>query len=569
MGLVLESVSFNTNGAVRLGSLHCRINGNIPVAPAADIRAGDMPIGVFVPSELGPTISITIKVRNTQYEPMNVYISASETERNLFGDLQFPGFICPARSTCEVHTIASSAYLKQWARQMQRFHHQWKWRYIQNHTKSCDFAETTELIYVIPDLPKSPWETGSQPYSQDQIKYIWTGLLDICYNACLKYKLENRQMPATAQEYVTAFTDELNQNSSFRYDTEYGASYYTMRSNSEHLAVKLNKYLEDRQYLGNRLNCTDCATLVQITCRACGIRVSNAVMTGVQQQRQDGYFDTNQVIAIGCDQWAFPFSAPGEHGGFSYHEITAFDDKRDKNTHIYDACLLIDGGEYPSRSDGPDYKKKPQLPCNIQFAGTAENMVSVPPGKPYQPNPNCYRERLVCDGQNCNILPYVAEVDDIDLSVALQKQTVLVQNSYLDFVRERYGLLENPLPHLVEDTNIQSLEILSKEPFSGHCLMVEDYGRCQIYRIEYEQTEFRVEVIFTLQESEAYARLVYALAQISCPYVYRVEMGDIGYAIDSTFYLFVRKNVLLRVSNEVEGSTVSAEPMARMICDSL
>lgn len=571
MGLVLKSVSFNSNGDAQLGSLYCRADGNTPIAPDANITNGDMLIGVFEPSQLGATINITIEVENTEEQSMNVFITASETMGALFGDLQFPGFICPAKRSVKVTTAVNAAYLRNWAGQMQRFYHQWKWRYIRNHTKSFDLTETTELIYVIPHLPAQPWERNMQSYSPDEINYIWTGLLDICYKACFEYEQMNGQMPVTDEEYVAAFANELNQNPSFRYDTLHGASYYSKSINSGQMAVKLNKYLEDRRKLRNRLNCTDCATLLQITCRACGIDVSNVVMTGQQAGWTENYFDTNQIIAIGCKDWAFPFSAPGVHGGFAYHEITAFGGWNGHQTQIYDACLKIDDSDYPAKEEGedPSYRKTPLLPCKINFAETGNNVVNVPLNNAYNPVPDCYRERLVCAGQNCNILKTCAVVSDIDLSVTLQKEATLIKNSYLETVREKYGLMENPLPKLEGSINVGKVEILSEEPFLGHCHMTEDYGRNQVYRMEYEQAELRIEVTYTYHENEAYVWLLHTLAHISNPHVRCVPIGDIGYAINSTFYLFVRKNVLFEISNEVEGSTTSVEPIARTICDSL
>lgn len=572
MGLVLKSISFNTDGDAQLGSLHCRRDADTPISPAANIQNGDMPVGVFVPARLGVSINVEIEVENTEDQSMNVSVSASEITTPLLGDLAFPGANCPARSVIRLSAMANTANLRQWSGQLRCFQQQWKWRYTKNHMQSYDLTEMAGTVYVIPDLPALPWNSRAQQYSIYEADYIWTGILDICCNACVKYSRVLGHMPAAPGEYIEAFAYELNSNPSFRYDTMNGASYYSVKNGAGQLAVKLKKYLKDRQNLYNRLNCTDCATLVQIESRACGIEVSNAIMTGTQPgpPPRNGFL-TNPILAIGYTDWAVPFSGPGSPGGFSYHEITAFDNTRSKDTLIYDACLQVDNNVHPSKMPGgmPPYQKNPLLPCGIAFAETNQHQVVVPLAQPYAPVPNCYRERLVSDGQFCNLVNNVYTIGFIDLSVALQMETVLDEDGYLDGIREKYGLEENPLPEMAMNGNVQKLELLEKEPFLNHCRLTENYGRSRVYQLDHNHAKFRLEVTFALNEREAYAQLVCALACISNPNICRAELGDAAFAIGDAFYLFVKNNVLVRFSRETEESAVSAEPMAHIICNSL
>ncbi len=92
MSIKINSICFNQDGDPAAGSLHCRVDGNKPIPPRFELGDGLSPVGVFVPSALGPNIPIEIGVDNTAPTPINLIITAKETSHpSLFGNLLFQG----------------------------------------------------------------------------------------------------------------------------------------------------------------------------------------------------------------------------------------------------------------------------------------------------------------------------------------------------------------------------------------------------------------------------------------------------------------------------------------------
>ena len=68
MSIKINSICFNQDGDPAAGSLHCRVDGNKPIPPRFELGAGLSPVGVFVPSALGPNIPIAVS-----YTHLDVY----------------------------------------------------------------------------------------------------------------------------------------------------------------------------------------------------------------------------------------------------------------------------------------------------------------------------------------------------------------------------------------------------------------------------------------------------------------------------------------------------------------
>lgn len=568
MGLLLKSISLTLNGQADVGSLYCRIDAQTPINPMTEVSKGNILVGVFVPALLGENMSITIQVDNTEDTDIYATIQATEISESLLGNVYFSRDCFLRNSTTEISGSINTTQIKQYAWQTCRFQQQWEWFCFDDALQQFYLMTTTAYIYVIHDLPVSPWKAKFPMYNPYEANYIWTSLLDICCKACEEYSEVIGHPPDTLLEHVEAYTYGLNHNPHFRYDVINGASYYSLKSNAGQIAVKLQKYIQDHQYLYNKLNCSDCATLVQIECRACGIEITNAIMWGQQHFPDINHFDTNPIIAIGYQDWEIPFSGPKSHGGFSYHEFNS-NNLRDKTSPVYDACLKIDMSEYPSSMPSERNDKTPFLPLGIPFAATDNPMVQVDPKQPYSSDLPYYRERLVSDGQNCLLdnIPYT--IAYIDVFTALQEETVLVEGGYLDNIRIKYELQDNPLPESGRHKKIQNPDLWLAEVLKGNHRLMENYGRNKVYQLWEDDTEFRLELTFSFNEREAYAQLLYALAGIANPNIQRVDLGDIAFAIGNRFYLFVKNNVLVRISNETEGSDVSAETIAHNICNSL
>jgi len=567
MGLILRSVSFNVNGDPTVGSLHCRKDGETPIYPVSGLKDGKIhSVGVFVPRVLGVNIIISIEVENTEDQIINAVVKASEvTAPLLFGDVNFLMTPCPPKSITKLSAVINTVYFKGMTDEIRFFEHRWKWTYTGNDLCSHDLTETTEDIYIIGGVPLLPWDVSVQAYSPYNINYVWTSLLDICCQASYQFNQTYGRYPNTPEEYISIFTWELNANPAFCYDTRIGDSYYTLNEDT----IKLQKYINDRsRFVQNKLNCYDCASLIQIECLACGVNADNVIMQG--NGPAGGYFDTNPIIAIGCTDWAIPFSGPGEHGGFAYHAVATIDPNRDQNTRIWDACLKLDAGDYPGLMPGavpPPNTKDPQVALGEIFAETGNDVVNVPPNIPY--TGDFYRERLVCHGWNCNIQNMTLKIAYIDTAKTLQNKTIMKKNEWIENVKKRFGLEKNPLSKRVTNSEQNQQKFLSDFLLSKGCRLMEDYERNQVYEWQSEGTVFRVEFIVSLDEEEAYNHLLNLLACIANPNVVPANVGDLSFRIDDIYYVFIKNNILVRVSNETEESDASAENIAHIICNSL
>lgn len=565
MGLLLKSISFCDQGDKAKGSLYCRKDALNSIDPVAYLDNNTIEsIGVFVSSALANTISVTIEVENTGSKSINAMVKATEISTpNLLGNIEFSGNVFPPHKTVVVHGSINTVYMKSCTEGMRFFEHKWKWQYTENGMRTYDMLESKEDIYTLARLPIGFWNTNPETYSPYKVEYIWTSLLDICCEVCNKYKMIHSSYPKTDEEYISMFTEELNENPAFKYDTTHGERYY----NNCYDGFKLQKFIRDRSaYLKNKLNCSDCASIVQIECMACGIKALNTVMSGLMRGYQ--YFETNPIIAIGCTSWAVPFPTTSGTGGFSYHEVSTLDTTFNKDTRIWDACLKLDEGPFPSQMIPPSSAAKiERLPLKKTFAETASKVVNVPPKKAY--TKQFYRERLVADTWQCELDKNAYEMKYIDMSLALRNKIVLPDSTYIESVKKQHGLEKNPLPKGTDKYSLEERQNIFSLPVFQQYSLLEDYGRNKIYGWQEDDAEFQLELIIAYDEEEAYHLLVRKLSGIANPHVKKVVMGDIAYRIGHTLYLFVKNNVLVKVTNETEGSQISAAGIAQAVCDLL
>lgn len=561
MGLILKSISFCDRGDKAIGSMYCRKDALKPIEPVAYLENNTIEsIGVFVPSALMNRIFVTIEVENTGSKSINATVKATEISKPyLLDDIEFPGTVFPPHTTVAVRGSINTAYISSYTEGVRFFEHKWKWQYTENGMRTYDMLESKEDIYTLARLPIGFWKTDPGDYSPYTVEYIWTSLLDICCEVCYQYKMNHLSYPQTDEEYITMFTEELNKNPAFQYDTMHGMRFYKYGADG----FKLQKFVRDRSaYLGNKLNCSDCASIVQIECMACGIKAVNTVMSGSKKGIR--YFETNPIIAIGFSNWAFPFPSSYSPGGFSYHEVSTLDNTFDQNTRIWDACLKLDVGEYPSQMTSV---KHAQLPVAMTYAETANKVVNVPTANPY--NLMFYRERLVADTWECELDNKEYKITYIDMSLALCNKYVLPDSTYIESVKKQHGLEKNPLPKVTEDYTLEERQNIFSLPVFQQFSLLEDYGRNKIYGWQEGDAEFQMELMISYDEEEAYHLLINELSGIANPNVEKDVIGDIAYRIGHTLYLFVKNNVLVKVTNETEGSQVSAAGIAQAVCDLL
>ncbi len=566
MGLVLKSISFTTNGNSRLGSIYCRKDLDTPIDPIAKLDNDKIhSVGVFVSDKLEIAFEISIEIENTENYDINAAIKCTEeSEQALFGIVEFPGQIFKSRVTTRVSADVMAYNFKRVERKIYFFQQNLKWTYKIIGATSYELAETTADIYIIPTLPTEPWDSKIQEYSKYRTNYIWTSLLDVCREIYDGREKNYSHYLNTNEKYIAIFTDELNENIAFCYDVRNGSSYYK----ADTYTIKLQKYINDRaRFVKNKLNCYDCAGLIQIECSVYGIKAYNAIMRGPNPDNT--FFATNPIIAIGYKDWKVPFSDRGMPGGFAVHVVSTIDTTDPQNPKIWDACLKLDMGGTPwlvPSSDADLERKIPIIPGGLKFAETIADEVNVPTNCEYKFD--FYRERLVCHKQKCKITKSFL-ITDIDTAKALQNKATLKNNEWAENVKKRFDLEKNPLPTLVTESEQKKQEHLSDFLLENGCRLTEDYGRNQVYEWSYDDAVFRVEFIVSLDEEEAYIHLLNLLGCIVNPNVIPANVGDISFRIDDTFYLFVKNNVVLKVSNETEESDTSAENIAHIICNSL
>lgn len=180
-------------------------------------------------------------------------------------------------------------------------------------------------------------------------------------------------------------------NSHFTYDTNHGAPHYTGAPNSFYFLLFINHLMSGQQHV---LNCTDCAFIMYYLCAYNGVHLP---IIRLLPTTQDG-FRCNRVQLITDPAispppgWVLPFGT----GYFAFHAVnrTSNGAQYENDVGIYDACLKIDMGAYPSSND-PTIKNA-QNPEALQAQNGIGDQVTI--NEPY--HGHTYRERLVCNNES-------------------------------------------------------------------------------------------------------------------------------------------------------------------------
>lgn len=200
-------------------------------------------------------------------------------------------------------------------------------------------GKTSHRCYCTLEQPQEPW--NPQSTDPEDRHLVWTDVLDIV----VEWARGCRDIESACE----AITVKLYTSGRFSYDTENGASNYTTAADYFECEEFVERIQGEEGY-GEKLNCTDCATIVST--------LANALGAELYQVQLMYMFKVNPILAIGTDVWKSPFN-----GGFSYHEI-AWNGELDQNGAIYDACLQVDESTptLPVRmaydGNSPDQKKR-------------------------------------------------------------------------------------------------------------------------------------------------------------------------------------------------------------------
>ena len=194
-------------------------------------------------------------------------------------------------------------------------------------------------FFTILDKPVAPWGDGS---SGTKVK-PWISILRRLCDDWVKGQKDKDKAAGLIVEKVF--------HSGFKYDTDHGASKYTsgpMRDYAE--LLMWNNHLDSKPSLGQRVNCTDCGTIVCSLANVLGCELYSSIF----KNSLGPGFGCHKIISIGIPGWDYPFSKyhGGTSGGFSYHEI-AWKGGCGETDDIFDACLKTanDPDNHPAKDD--------------------------------------------------------------------------------------------------------------------------------------------------------------------------------------------------------------------------
>lgn len=227
-----------------------------------------------------------------------------------------------------------------WNHGVGRYDVSWQWQMqLTAGGTWIDFDRSDHTIYVILDLPRSPWGQASD--APHQLLWPWTQVLDW---ACVwahgvKVTSTADQAAATAAKRIEQGLFDLGTRANVPLEY-YGLTQYTPSDSgvgqfflTDFLALLAGQPAPGRM----GVNCTDCAAAV--------VTFANALGCGLELhriQRNDGGvgFDTNPTVKIG--------DAAPSGDFFGQHDIAIRRGATANTHHVYDACLMVDHDSNPA-----------------------------------------------------------------------------------------------------------------------------------------------------------------------------------------------------------------------------
>lgn len=245
----------------------------------------------------------------------------------------------------------------------------WRWQYKIGGGTWTDMGTSQHRIYVLLELPKSPWQQA--PYASTNIQLPWTEVMDkACNWAFMTSDLDSATEKITQQVYNLG-------NSVITYDCPGGGGTRYAYPNFDCTAFleRINGGPGNGQYV----NCTDCATFVST--------FANVLGCDLWQSRMGWGFALNPLLAIGSNVWQ---PACG-WSGFSYHEVP-WKGACTATEEVYDACLQVDGDSDPTTAP-----HTPLLPVNMVFGtpGSGGYRDKLSPSGSCDPQPTSRQRRSV------------------------------------------------------------------------------------------------------------------------------------------------------------------------------
>jgi len=380
--LQVTGICWNHQGNPAKGGLHYHKGGTDLPASMTDTPGATRldTLCVLVPSKLeSPTVDVTLTYTTTGTDSKSGTLKAYDlTPGGLLGEQSVAYNVGPNASVTvslpfDPSKLPTDAF--------QKLTHTWQFRDGNSQLTNCVCT-----LYLLPDAPISPWTVGSgTDYQTGEGGYVRTELLD--------FFAENSQ--GETEDVPKLCVTALNGCGYFQYDRAGGWAYYSLwDANTPAFLLKLEKLVGHLQAGSHAINCVDCACIVSAGCAMAGVSLPMARLWG--DIASTGGFACNLMVAIGYSDWATPFESSNV---FFFHQFNVNGSTLTTTIPVYDACLQVDGGDYPGGSDTS--KKTPLLPLGLTAQETADTTVHVSTSQPY--TGQFYRERLAQDGQTCQL----------------------------------------------------------------------------------------------------------------------------------------------------------------------
>lgn len=380
----LEALKFHwdPNGAA-VDALRIRKNFTTP-APSPEwtpdmTTAAQSPAAYATASVSGAVIQIQAKFTIESPAPATATVSASGG--GILGDIpEFTVHFANGVSVPELVTVSLPNHRLGAGSGVGVQDITWNWSYRTGSSGWQPLATTAHRIYSLLAVPTGPWQQRG-----DETQAPWTDVLDY---SCA-WAAGSTDPEAAAEAITTKIYGSLG----LAYDHDDGWSHYTdwIRGADVYafFCTQFLQFLADGTGKGNRVNCTDCATIVttfanSVGCDLFAAWMSNPDAFASSELNATGFF-CNQIIAIGSTAMAYPFPSGGA-GHFNFHEV-AWTGAGSYTDPLYDACLQINDSSDPWTPGGT----ASALPIRIPFTTQGDDP-ALPIATPFESW--SYRERL-------------------------------------------------------------------------------------------------------------------------------------------------------------------------------
>ena len=349
----------------------------------------------------------------------------------------------------------------------------------------------------------------------------------------------------------------LNGSGKFKYDKKSGASFY-LSYGKLGPAFKIKKFINNYYGIDNYwLNCFDCAIIVSTFANLHG-------QISMQAKIRNPYgndFECNQIISIGDvdTAWEVPFKQPDGKGYFSYHQIvfekTLAVNLKDAST--YDACLKVDGGEYPQQKNSVG--KIALLPNDLLFSNNEKKEVSIT--EPYVDR--TYRDRLVHNNSACWIHSILINWGfSFDMSDNIKNRYLEgyeAEQKMTDYFKELLSKID-----VQEKTlTVFPIDLSFIKAWADQITVEHPDDRTALYRVKTDNLDIDIDYYLCKDIQSAHEQLYLMYNNIVSPKIIssvetNMKLGDIAFFSEenTSMILWSHSNIVIQI---LQNTTISAD----------